>query len=216
MTTSESPGTPRGPYAKGVQRRREILDRALGVFAEKGSESTSLRAIGEAIGVSHGVLTHYFASREALLVEVLRERDEQARAEMGVAGSGGVLGSVIDAVEGNREIPGIVALHTILMGSAVETGHDAATEFFTERFARNRRDIVAQVRSVLAEQGLPEGVDLDAFASLLMAASDGLQIQWLLDDSVDISASLRQLELIVAPRGSNPAPPTTGDPAVSG
>ena len=52
---STGPGS-RGRYPKGVKRRQEILDRAIEVFAEVGFEGSSLRAVGEAIGVSHAAL----------------------------------------------------------------------------------------------------------------------------------------------------------------
>src|SRR6478752_3642480 len=73
---SQPPSRPRS-YAKGVARRQEILDRAIEVFADKGAEGTSLRAIAEKIGVSHAALLHYFGSREELLVEVLREGERR-------------------------------------------------------------------------------------------------------------------------------------------
>src|SRR5918995_6242108 len=67
----------RGPYAKGLARRQQILDRAIEVFARRGSAGTSLRSIAQEIGVSHAALTHYFSSREQLLVEVYREAERQ-------------------------------------------------------------------------------------------------------------------------------------------
>jgi hypothetical protein len=39
----------------------------------------------------------------------------------------------------------------------------------------------------------------EAVAALVIAASDGLQVQWLLDPEVDIEASLRLLEGLLAP-----------------
>ena len=67
----------RGSYAKGIARRQEILDRAIEVFARRGSGKTSLRAIAEEVGVTHAALTHYFGSLEELLVEVYRESARQ-------------------------------------------------------------------------------------------------------------------------------------------
>src|SRR5438874_1255211 len=96
-------------YAKGVERRQEILDRALEVFAERGVDGTSLRAIGEAIGVSHAALRHYFDSREALLVEVLRERDRKTGA--GITGDT-VLDRMASTAGLNAGTPGAVALYT--------------------------------------------------------------------------------------------------------
>ena len=46
----------RGSYAKGIARRQEILDRAIEVFAERGSKRTSLRAIASEVGVTHAAL----------------------------------------------------------------------------------------------------------------------------------------------------------------
>ena len=43
------------------------------------------------------------------------------------------------------------------------------------------------------------GDDPLAMAALVIAASDGLQTQWLLDDTVDIADSLRLLERILEP-----------------
>ena len=198
MTSVNDDSAARGPYAKGIQRRREILDRALEVFAEKGSESTSLRAIGEAIGVSHAALKHYFESREALLVEVLRERDVVTGVAIG--DERGPLGTMSAAADFNVTIPGLVALHTVMMATAIEPGHEIAREFFTDRFATVRRDLADQIAENLAQRGVETDVDLVNLSSLIIAASDGLQIQWLLDDSVDLAGSLKLLERITAPR----------------
>ena len=49
----------RGRYAKGVARRQEILDRAIEVFAQRGSSRTSLRAIAQEWKVSKNRLYEY-------------------------------------------------------------------------------------------------------------------------------------------------------------
>ena len=66
-----------GSYSKGIARRREILDRAIEVFRDRGADGTSLRRIAEAIGVSHGALLHYFSSREELLVAVYEHAERR-------------------------------------------------------------------------------------------------------------------------------------------
>jgi len=57
-----------------VRRRQQILQSAIALFAQQGVDSASLRTVGEAIGVSHAALRHYFSSRDELLVEVYRPR----------------------------------------------------------------------------------------------------------------------------------------------
>jgi AcrR family transcriptional regulator len=196
-------GAKRGRYAKGIRRRREILERALEVFTERGVQGTSLRAIGEAIGVSHSALTHYFPSLEALYVEVLRERD--VATERAVGPTGPQVDYMARAADRNVTEPGLVALHTTMMGVSVEQGDEVARDFFRARYAAGRDDIAEQLAAEYAAAGRVPDVDLELLASLLMAASDGLQVQWLLDpDVVDISAAVRLIQRIIA---SAPAAP---------
>jgi AcrR family transcriptional regulator len=188
----------RGPYSKGVQRRQEILDRAFEVFADRGFEGTSLRAIGEALGISHAALRHYFSSREALLVEVLRQRDAQSTAR--VADLPTVVERMSAAADANVGVPGLAALHTTLMASSVEPGNEDSKAFFTERFRSARELLAGQLRDELTARDTVPDVDLDAVAALILAAFDGLQIQWLLDRSVDIAGTLRLIDRIIEPR----------------
>ena len=55
---------PRGDHAT---RRDEIALAAAGVIASRGLERVTLREVAAALGVTTGVLTHYFASKQALL-----------------------------------------------------------------------------------------------------------------------------------------------------
>jgi len=54
-------------------RRRQLLDAALKVFSEKGYEEASMKDVSEKAGVAPGLLYHYFASKEVLLLEVVEE-----------------------------------------------------------------------------------------------------------------------------------------------
>src|SRR5262249_12774484 len=55
------------------ERRREILEAAVRVFARKGYHTCRVGDIAEEAGVSHGLLYHYFDSKEAILETVFRE-----------------------------------------------------------------------------------------------------------------------------------------------
>ena len=55
------------------ERRRQILDRAAEVFAVKGVASTTVRQIADSVGVYSGTLYHYFPSKDAIVVEIIRE-----------------------------------------------------------------------------------------------------------------------------------------------
>ncbi|WP_439689179.1 TetR/AcrR family transcriptional regulator [Curtobacterium sp. SP.BCp] len=185
----------RGPYAKGIQRRQEILDRTLDVVATRGIDGTSLRAIGDAIGISHAALRHYFSSREALLVEVLRERDVLSGKTLTEVP--GVVAGMTAVADRNVQEPALVTLYTTLLGASVEPGNEEARVFFTERFDSARADLAAQLRDELAASGRYSDADLEQVASLIIAAFDGLQVQWLLDRSIDIAGTLRLLERVL-------------------
>jgi TetR/AcrR family fatty acid metabolism transcriptional regulator len=54
-------------------KRRLILDAAVRVFAHKGYHNSRVGDIAEEAGVAHGLLYHYFRSKEELLETIFRE-----------------------------------------------------------------------------------------------------------------------------------------------
>jgi AcrR family transcriptional regulator len=184
----------RGAYDKGVRRRREILDRAIEVFAARGAEGTSLRAIGEAIGVSHAALKHYFASREELLIEVYRAAEERLLADDPPPPDASVVGLMTQAARRNHGVPGLVQLYSTLVAGALEDGHEPSRAFFGERFAHLRGLLTERIEEEQRLGRIRPDIAPEAAAALIIAASDGLQTQWLLDPAVDIEKSLELLE----------------------
>jgi TetR/AcrR family transcriptional regulator, fatty acid metabolism regulator protein len=55
------------------EKRRLILDAAVRVFARKGFHTSRVGDIAEEAGVAHGLLYHYFASKDELLETIFRE-----------------------------------------------------------------------------------------------------------------------------------------------
>jgi TetR/AcrR family fatty acid metabolism transcriptional regulator len=55
------------------ERRRLILAAAVRVFARKGYHACRVGEIAEEAGVSHGLLYHYFSSKEEVLETIFRE-----------------------------------------------------------------------------------------------------------------------------------------------
>src|SRR5437763_9077304 len=58
---------------RAADRRRELLDAAVRVFARKGFRAARVGDIAEEAGVAHGLLYHYFRSKEELLETIFRE-----------------------------------------------------------------------------------------------------------------------------------------------
>ena len=58
---------------RSIERRREILDAAVRVFARKGFHTARVGDIATEAGVAHGLLYHYFASKDEVLETIFRE-----------------------------------------------------------------------------------------------------------------------------------------------
>src|SRR5690349_20827396 len=56
-----------------ADRRAELLDAAVRVFAEKGFHASRVGDIATEAGVAHGLLYHYFRSKEEVLETVFRD-----------------------------------------------------------------------------------------------------------------------------------------------
>ncbi|WJL96676.1 TetR/AcrR family transcriptional regulator [Microbacterium sp. ET2] len=197
MTAEPAAPGSRGASPKGIARRREILDRAIEVFARRGSDRTSLRAIASEVGVTHAALRHYFGSLEELLVEVYRA----SQREHGVPMSKDMTPTELMRVsaERNREIPGLVQLYSTLVAAAMEDDRPVARDFVASRFEGLREALAAQVSRDQAAGRLREDVDPREVAALVIAASDGLQSQWLLEPGLDHARVLTLLDRLLAP-----------------
>lgn len=183
--------TRRGSYAKGIAKREEILTAALDVIARNGYQRTSVRDLAEAVGLSQAGVLHYFSSKEELFAEILRKRDEVDRARM-PDGPGSVVDGLIDVVRHNAEVPGLVQLYAELSTEAAQPGH-AAREFFRQRYTALRTQIGDAVRSAQDRGEVSTDLDADGVATILLAAADGLQTQWMLEPGIDMAAHLELL-----------------------
>lgn len=180
---------PRGPYAAGREAQRAIVDAARAVFAERGFRAGSLRDVGERAGVSAANVLHHFGSKERLLVAVLEARD---------AGGGDELldrfrqGEITAALRGlvlaNSRDRDIVRLFATLAAEATDPDHPA-NDYFRTRYAEIRSYVTAAVEQAREQGSLPPGPDAELVASSLVAVMDGLQTQWLLDETFDMTAA---------------------------
>ena len=71
--TATSPAAPHRPSRRKQARPGELLAAALDLFVEKGYAATRVEEVARRAGVSKGTLFLYFASKEELFKEVVRE-----------------------------------------------------------------------------------------------------------------------------------------------
>ncbi|GAA1986550.1 TetR/AcrR family transcriptional regulator [Kitasatospora viridis] len=184
---------PRGPYAKSAAKRQQIVDAALAAYAEAGSRAVSVRDIAERVGLTDAGVLHHFGGREALLTAVLEARDAAAAERHG---EGAAMWRP-ELIAENAQTPGLVKLFVDLAAAAAEPGHPAH-DFFTERYQVLRHryaEAIADAPSPDTASAAAQGAAPDAqwAARVLLAATDGLQLQWLLDPSIDMAADITRL-----------------------
>ena len=175
-------GRERGGYAKGRERRDAILAAANEVFATRGFRGASLATIAKRVGMSEPGLLHHFASKEELLLELLKLRDQHddERIAEARAAHAHVLDVLLALCRQNEERPGIVRLFTILAAESVDDDHPAH-DWFLARYSERRRVLADRLANAQREGTVDADLDPESVASQILAMFDGLQLQWLLD-----------------------------------
>lgn len=208
MPQQADPTPSRGHYAKGIATRQEILDRTVEVLAKKGTKRTSLRAIAAEVGVTHAALTHYFGSLDHLLIEAYRQSDTTPQHLVTPAAEEpSPVASMLRSAQANRDVPGLIQLYTSLCAAALDDNRRSVQEYVKERFERVRSEITTSIRHHQELGLINKNIDPNTAAALIVAASDGLQTQWLLDPSQPQTEALTLLEeLLGADNVPNPIP----------
>jgi AcrR family transcriptional regulator len=180
---------PRGPYAAGREAQRAIVDAARTVFAERGFRAGSLREVGERAGVSAANVVHHFGSKEGLLLAVLEARDEGNAAELPeLFARGELVRGLRNLVRANSLERDLIRLYTTLGTEATDPGHPAHDHFRT-RYADIRGYLASGIEQARRTGALPPGPDAGEMAASLLAVMDGLQTQWLLDETFDMATA---------------------------
>jgi len=180
----------RGTYAKGAAKREEILAVALEVVAKNGCRKATTSEIAERVGLTQPGLMHYFSSREELYEEVLRARDGRDIAEYYAPNPG--FEGFLAVIRHNTEVPGLVQLYAEFAAEASIAGHPAH-DFFVERYAWVRGLIAEALERAQAEGEMGLDLDVAEAADLIVATSDGLQVEWLHDPTINMADRLARV-----------------------
>jgi len=175
------------PRLPAAERRRQIVDVAAGLIADRGFWGVSMQDIADRCGLTVPGLLRHMESKVGLLIAVLEHRDvEDARSLRTHLGSGedelpddwatahpaGVdLRRLCAAtMQRNATQPEMVRLFTVLAAESLEPTHPAHDYF------AKRQQQAAAAYAALAER-LTDRPEL--LARQLLAMMDGLQLQWL-------------------------------------
>jgi len=120
------------------QRRRQLLDVACGVFAERGFHATAMDDVAAGAGVTKPVLYQHFPSKRALFVELLDDVGHQLLGGLAVATGAATTGR-------ERVEAGFTAYFRFV------TGHEAAFRLLFGAAARNDAEFGEIVERILDE-----------------------------------------------------------------
>lgn len=159
-----------------IARRQEILAAALGVFARKGVSGTKVADIAAAAGLSHGLLYHYFRSKEAVFETLVDELMLAADADLAPSTE-----RAIDRIAGALERrlatprdadPGRVVLQAVLQGEVSAELHQRLHDHHVITIGR-LRDLI---RRAQREGDLAGGADPDELARALVFLFRGMAL----------------------------------------
>lgn len=180
-------GRPKGDSSVTEARKQDILKAAFEVFSKNGYRGGSLSQVSDIVGITEAGILHHFKTKANLLIEVLAYRDELASDTMGVERLTGLpfVLAWLDLVEYNISVPGIVELYCIVSAEATAEDHPAH-EYFKNRYEYVIGVTIAAMRSIEAQGLMRTDLNPEDLGRALVALSDGLQVQWLLDRKWDM------------------------------
>jgi AcrR family transcriptional regulator len=182
---------PRGNYAVTAARREAIIQAALEIFGQSGYSGASLKQVAEAVGMTEAGVLHHFGTKSNLLIEVLQTRDDKSAEfiPLDFADPLAFVTGWLRLADHNVSQPGIIELYAKLSAEATSMTHPAHNHFMNRYTYVN--GLNERYFDLLRENGyLQTNFDGKSLTLALVAMSDGLQIQWLLNPQVSISGSL--------------------------
>src|SRR5262245_5872711 len=197
--------------SRAADKRRQILDAAIRVFARQGFHSARVSDVAEEAGVAYGLVYHYFDSKDQMLNELFSERWSllleaigQADAELSTPREklGAAAGFILDSYRHDPELMKVIIIEVTR----------AANSFGRTHLPEIRKAYEAIAKIVAEGQAAGEfrtDVSADFAAMLFYGAIEQLLTGWIFevvpsDDSDYEDAKTLVVETICA--GLEPRP----------
>ncbi|MFC0675475.1 TetR/AcrR family transcriptional regulator [Brachybacterium hainanense] len=182
-------GRPRGQDSAVV--RDAALRAAVDLIARQGYSATSMTQVAEAAGISPSGLVHHFPSKAALLGAVLAHRDEIDSDPTEPDGRPWAAYDHLVRVAGlNMRRRGLVMLYTSMIGEAFGPEHPAH-EWMMRHYSSVLEVLIEGMRADQERGVVRADAPREMIARSVVALMDGLQVQWLIDESLDMEAMMR-------------------------
>lgn len=184
----EEPLPPR-QNRRGVERRRQIVAAAAAVFAQHGYSGGSIRTIAERVGSSPATLLQHFGSKEKLLAAVLEDWGRRSR-PVEVSEETGInwFTRLPTVMQYNIENRGLIELLLIMAAEASNPDHPAH-DFIQQRYETIVDEVETHFREAIEARHFKPMTEAEITAETrtLFAVMDGLELQWLIDPTTDLT-----------------------------
>jgi AcrR family transcriptional regulator len=165
-----------------VNRRAQILDAAALIVSEKGYFGFGIQELALRCGLTKAGLLHHFTSKEVLISEMLRDRDERdklavsetlglsANDDVEFQSLGTVRTALLTIIARNMQQPDLVRLFAVVRAEALNPLHPA-----NQHMARRDAAILDLFEKMLA----PHTARARSIARQIQATMHGLELQWI-------------------------------------
>jgi AcrR family transcriptional regulator len=157
------------------EKKRQIINSAMSVFAKNGLYNSKMVDIAEAAGIGKGTIYEYFKSKEDIFLEAFEYFMKDMETELAKK-----LFRITDPAEK------IVAIIEVFFGT-FESFHDSLFvmfDFWAEGIRKRDKRMEELLKKVYHEEGKEKNIfrDIDSnmIASSIVGAMDGLILQWII------------------------------------
>jgi AcrR family transcriptional regulator len=169
----DSVAEPKTARKSSDERRDDIIRATLGVVARKGFAGVTLREVATEVGVVHGLIRHYFASRDELVA---------AAFDFAVVSELESDRALLDGLDPISALAGWLAAtpenhYRVWIDAWSEAPRTPALAAALDRHHRDCELILTTVIERVVDAGLGASADPAADSRLLTAVADGVAVQ---------------------------------------
>jgi AcrR family transcriptional regulator len=182
--------------ANHAERRREVCEATWEVIARQGLEGTSLRAIALELGMTTGVLMHYFRDRDELLKfaidEVLNGLEARiAKFAEGKAGLERLEGLLLASLPTDEKSRRGWKVWIAVTGATV--GKELLIDQHRARYVNMRQRVIRELKDLQRSGAIDPRLRVTEEADALRELIDGVGVGWFIEPQRYSPARLREI-----------------------
>ena len=188
--------------ARSERSSKRLLDAATELIAEQGYSATTIAQIAQKAGYSHGLVSQRFGSKSDLIQMLAREfqsyfaidkLEPALKKRHGLDALIVMVETYLDAVAGSGMLG---RAYYELFGESIVLVPEIHQTFV--KADRNFRELLIKtIRSAIKVGEMPEEVEVNALASVVLSIIRGTSMQWVLDGgSIDLATIKQEIRRV--------------------